>query len=136
MLRTFVRSLIAGASTLCLMQMLSAETVWAQSAPTLPTPSPLEASLLPLEPGTIAVGEIDIDAIAHQRVADSINAGFTDDQTTDKSADLNLAEIPIIGDLLDAEGNFDWGMNLPISVSLGDVMGDYGLVVSTDFAMD
>lgn len=84
----------------------------------------------------MAVGEIEMDAIAHQRVADSINAGFADDQTTDESADLNLAEIPIIGDLLDAEGNFDWGMDLPISVNLGDVMGDYGLVLSADFAMD
>ncbi len=84
----------------------------------------------------MAVGEIEMDAIAHQKVADSINAEFTDDPSADESANLNLADIPIIGDLLDAEGNFDWGMDLPISVNLGNVMGDYGLVFSADFAMD
>lgn len=127
--------LIAGASILCLVPTLSADSVWAQE-PNPPVSGPLEALLLPLEPGKMAVGEVEVDAIARQSVADRINAGFADDQTTGESADLDLAEIPIIGDLIDAEGNFDWGMDLPISVNLGDVMGDYGLVLSADSAMD
>ncbi|MGI8934553.1 MAG: hypothetical protein ACR2FS_10815 [Phormidesmis sp.] len=137
MLKTSACRLIAGATTLCVVQMLSANRVWAQtSAPDVPAPSQREALLLPLEPGTMAIGEMEMDAITHQRVADSINAEFTDDPSADESANLNLADIPIIGDLLDAEGNFDWGMDLPISVNLGNVMGDYGLVFSADFAMD
>lgn len=136
MLTMPVCRLIAGASILCLMPMLSADSVWAQSEPNPSVPGSLEALLLPLEPGTMSIGEVEIDAIARQSVADHINAGFADDQTTDESADLDLADIPIIGDLVDAEGNFDWGMDLPISVNLGDLMGDYGLVLSADFAMD
>lgn len=137
MLKTSVCSLIAGASTFCAIQLLGAGPVWAQTpVSTVLEPDLSVTSLLPLEAGTVAVGEVGVDAIAHQRIADSINAQFAGDQTSAaESTDLTLSEIPIIGEFLDEEGNFDWGMDLPISVNLGDVMGDYGLIVGADFAM-
>ncbi len=138
MLKTSVGSLIAGASTLCVLQLLGAGPVWAQTlVPTVLEPELSVTSLLPLEPETVAVGEVEIDVAVHRRIADNINARFVDDQTSAaESADLTLSEIPIIGEFLDEDGNFDWGMDLPLSVNLGDVMGDYGLIVGADFAMN
>lgn len=47
---------------------------------------------------------------------------------------LSFDQIPLINELLDDEGNLDMGIELPFSVSVTDVMGSYGVVLSADFS--
>ncbi|MGC1310354.1 MAG: hypothetical protein WA885_24250 [Phormidesmis sp.] len=128
MLKTFVHHLIFGMSAFCCTQTLAAvhsPTAQAQARPT--------ASLLPLQPRTFEIEE----GISFEAVSEGINTDMADSQFLKTSQPgLALDSLPLIGDLLDEEGNFDWGMNLPMTVNLGDVMGETGLVLGTDFSVE
>ncbi|MEM9088835.1 MAG: hypothetical protein AAGC93_08840 [Cyanobacteria bacterium P01_F01_bin.53] len=138
MIKTLTRRLLIGASTLCPFSALFvAGSAFAQTAPAA-SPAHKQAShqtgddLLPLDAASF---EVESDAREMEDVSDRINTQFSDDQAMpDEPEGLNVKSLPIIGELVDEEGNFDWGVELPFSVDIGDVEGSTGVVLSTDFA--
>ncbi len=107
--------MIAGAFTLCFMGLLS------NSAPAhAQTPKPLKALASPPH---------ELAAIAH-----SINAQIAAERGVDSEpVGVVLTSLPIVGDLLNEDGSFDMGMDLPLVVNVGDVMGQTGMVLSITF---
>ena len=92
-----------------------------------------KADLLPLTSRHMAVtrervGLIQVSNTLNERIEQSRHAG--------REGGIQLDSIPIVGDLLDDAGNLDIGINLPFDVSIDDVMGETGLVLSTDFTVD
>ena len=136
MLKQFVYRMIAGVSTFCLVHAAST-VVYAQendAQVSSAESNQLVDFLLPLDARTI---EIESQPEESATVAHRINVGFAIARTSPtEPAGLALDSLPIIGDLIDAEGNFDWGIDLPVSFNLGNVEGETGLVLSTDFVMD
>ena len=132
MLKTLVRPLTVGASTFLIFQLVgSAHTAIAQ------TPSPLNPSLWPLEARTF---ELQSNTPELDAVSNAINHQMADESSAEaESKSLNLEDLPIIGDFVDdfvdEEGNFDWGVDLPMDVSVGDVVGETGVILSTDFTV-
>ncbi len=127
--------MIAGVSAFCLVQSVSAiacaQKITPQIKPSGPDPS--VGSLLPLEARTV---EIESQSDSLESTAQTINAGFAIAHSSQsQSVGLALDSLPLIGDLINAKG-FDWGMDLPLSFNVGSVMGETGLILSTDFTMD
>ena len=117
---------------------LSAGAVQAQSLPEdmVSEPSPSEGTslvLLPLEPVTMTVTHDAgrLDAVAQDMNTQMVAARSQPEEPTG----FSLEQLPIVGDLVDEEGNFDWGMDLPVSVNVGDVLGSYGVTVDMDFSL-
>ena len=132
MLKQFVYRMIAGVSTFCLVHAAST-VVYAQendAQVSSAESNQLVDFLLPLDARTI---EIESQPEGLDTVAHRINVGFAIAHTPPTEPAYSL---PIIGDLIDAEGNFDWGIDLPVSFNFGNVEGETGLVLSTDFALD
>ena len=89
--------------------------------------------LLPLEPMSMAV---TADAPQLDVIADSMNTQMADARSQpEEPTGFSLEQLPIVGDLVDEKGNFDWGMDLPVSVNVGDVLGSYGVTVDMDFSL-
>lgn len=130
MMKTLARRLIVGAFTLCSIQVLF--TAGAAIAQPLPQSHSDSDALFPLEMRSFA---IESEALTLDMAGDRINTQFAKERAiAQETAGLDIEELPIIGELLDEEGNFDWGMDLPFSVEIGDVMGETGLVLSTDLS--
>ena len=138
MIKTLIRRLIIGASTLCAFQVfVVAGSALAQTALTdgqatsQASSHQTRADLLPLETMSF---EVESEAMEMEDVSDRINTQFSDEHTEpDEPEGFNVKSLPIIGELVDEEGNFDWGVELPFSVDIGDVEGSTGVVLSTDF---
>ncbi|MEO0645002.1 MAG: hypothetical protein AAFZ17_02410 [Cyanobacteria bacterium J06650_10] len=119
---------IAGACTVAVA--LNAKATRAQTVFEVSTESSL--TLLPL---TAARVETTHHALPLDEVNTQINEqiAIAREQPTEAEG-LSFDQIPLINELLDEEGNFDMGIELPFSVSVTDVMGSYGMVLSADFA--
>ncbi len=89
-------------------------------------------ALLPLQPMgmTATFSTVQLDAAARD-----INTQMVARSQLQASVGFSLDQLPIVGELVDEKGNFDWGMELPISVNVGDVLGSYGVTVGTDFSL-
>ncbi len=136
MLRKFIYRMVAGASAFCLVHSISAAAFAQVSVPQVKTLGPDQSmnALLFLEARTV---EVENPSNELDDVAQSMNAGFAIAQSPQtQPADFALSSLPIIGELLNAEGNIDFGMELPVSFNVGSVMGETGLILSTDFTMD
>lgn len=102
------------------------------------------ALLLPLEARfSLRTLSTEAQPMSLDKAADT----FNQQMVTDRAIAANpmgqfLQSLPLISDLVDETGNldlgtdFDMGTNLPISVDLGNVMGNTGLVFSTDFKLN
>jgi hypothetical protein len=102
------------------------------------------ASLLPLEARfSVRTLSAEEQPISLDQAADS----FNQQMMTDRAIAANpmgqfLKSLPLVSDFVDETGSldigtdFDMGANLPISVDLGNVMGNTGLVFSTDFKLN
>lgn len=67
-------------------------------------------------------------------VIQGIDAEFASAQNpTDGADELALDSIPVVGALLNEEGKFDWGMDIPVTFDFGDLIGEPVLIVGTDF---
>lgn len=91
------------------------------------------SDLLPLTARRI---ESPSESIALDQVSESLNVQIENSRDTDTNQGFQLGSLPIIGDLLDEAGNLDMGIDLPFDMTIGDVMGETGLVFSTDFTVD
>lgn len=89
--------------------------------------------LLPLFPRYVEAPE---PALSLDTIAADINGQLFHHRPLATAPGLDIESLPIIGELIDEAGNFDWGMSLPISIDLGNVMGQTGLIFSADFATD
>ena len=129
MIKTLARCLMVGASTFCAVQgLFTAGTAIAQ--PPTQRHNRNSDHLFPLETRSFV---IESQALALDAVGDRINTQVSDERSAaSETTGLDINELPIIGDLVDEDGNFDWGMDLPVSVEIGTVMGETGLVISTD----
>jgi hypothetical protein len=102
------------------------------------------ASLLPLEARfSLRTLSTEAQPMSLDKAADTFNQNMV----TDRAIAANpmgqfLQSLPLISDFVDETGHldlgtdFDMGSNLPISVDLGNVMGNTGLVFSTDFKLN
>ncbi len=87
---------------------------------------------LPLNTTSITDGHDDAQLEA---IALNINTQIASERAQlEVPEGMSLDQVPVVGDLLDEEGNFDWGVELPVSFGVADVMGSYGVVLSTDFS--
>ncbi|MEL7329327.1 MAG: hypothetical protein AAGJ69_05735 [Cyanobacteria bacterium J06559_1] len=115
--------------------LLSAGASWGQ---TMPEQEPTQSlALLPLRPMQV---EASFQAVQLEAIAQNMNAQMADARShASQPEGLTLADIPLIGDVIDdvvdEEGNFESGMNLPVDFGVGNVMGSYGVTVSIDWAM-
>ena len=75
-------------------------------------------------------------SVGLDQVSDTLNDQIESDQQANTKDSLPLDSLPIIGELMDESGNFDIGIDLPFDVSINDVMGETGLIFSTDFTVD
>lgn len=106
--------------------LATASAAYAQTTPSQ------SLTLLPLNTASVVDEPYDVQLEA---IALNINEQIANAHTQqDAPKGMSLDKVPVIGDLLDEEGNFDWGIELPFSVGVTDVMGSYGVVVSTDFS--
>lgn len=104
------------------------QLAWANSTPNA------ASSLLPLEDGKMSAHRTGTGL---NEAAESINAAFIDAQNPGtKSDELDLLGVPIIGEMLNENGKFDWGMDIPVSFDFGDLIGNPVLIVGTDFPTD
>ena len=135
MLKVSIRRLLLGASVVCGMSMvLNAGAIQAEVLPNGALPVGDDSLiLLPLEPMSMAV---TADAPQLDVIADSMNTQMADARSQpEEPTGFSLEQLPIVGDLVDEKGNFDWGMDLPVSVNVGDVLGAYGVTVDMDFSL-
>ena len=92
------------------------------------------SSLLPLEDGKMSAHRTGTGL---SEAAESINSDFADSQNSGaKSNELDLAGVPIVGEMLSEDGKFDWGMDIPVSFDFGNLIGNPVLIVGTDFPTD
>ena len=99
-----------------------------------PTTANAASSLLPLENGEMSAHRTDTRL---SEAAENINTAFLDSQNLGvKSDELDLAGVPIVGEMLDENGKFDWGMDIPVSFDFGNLIGNPVLIVGTDFPTD
>ncbi len=98
-------------------------------------PIPNTASLLlPLEDGKMPSHRTGTEL---SEAAENINTAFIDAQNPGAKPDeLDLAGVPIVGEMLDENGKFDWGMDIPVSFDFGNLIGNPVLIVGTDFPTD
>jgi len=89
--------------------------------------------LLPLSARTIESPGVNVGL---DQVSAALNLQIERDLQTDTETGLKLNSLPIIGELVDEAGNLDMGIRLPFDMTIGDVMGETGLVFSADFTVD
>ncbi len=91
-------------------------------------------SLLPLEDGKMPDHRPPTEL---SEAAESINSEFASAKNPGaKSDELDLTGVPIVGEMLDENGKFDWGMDIPVSFDFGNLIGNPVLIVGTDFPTD
>ncbi|NJM98572.1 MAG: hypothetical protein HC800_16705 [Phormidesmis sp. RL_2_1] len=111
---------IVGASTFCFIQSLSS-AVSAQS----------QTALLPLQPRTV---KVDPQFTRLDTAERNINTKIEVERNTPiEPIGIDFDSLPIVGEFLDREGNFDMGFDLPVDISVADVMGETGVVLGIRF---
>lgn len=120
--------------SLGLLALLALSTVVCSAKPAIALPNPDSASsLLPLEEGRPAHPE----AVELSATEEHINADFSESQNPEaNSNELDIDKVPIVGDLLDENGKFNWGMDMPVTFDFGSLVGNPVLIVGTDFTVD
>ncbi len=127
--KTFFNRLILSictVGTVCLCD--GGEAAFAQSL------SASVVSLLPSESSQFDAqrSEVGLSAIAENINTDvAINRQLAEESA--KAGTLDFADLPLIGGLLENEGKVSVGSNLPLSFSVGSMMGSYGVVMNADF---
>lgn len=92
------------------------------------------SSLLPLEDGKMSIHHTGTGL---NEAAENINTAFITAQNLGaKSDELDLAGVPVVGEMLDENGKLDWGMDIPFSFDFGNFIGDPMLIIGTDFPTD
>lgn len=86
--------------------------------------------LLPLEVGKLPTHQLNMEL---SLAADNINKEFAASQNSEPEPDVLL---PVVGELLNEKGKFDWGMDIPVTFDFGDLVGNPVLIVGTDFSTD
>ncbi|MEM8503701.1 MAG: hypothetical protein AAF716_11185 [Cyanobacteria bacterium P01_D01_bin.1] len=76
--------------------------------------------------------EVGLSAIA-QDINTNVEVNRQLAEEAAKAGTLSLEDIPFISDLIANEGKVGIGGGIPMSFSVGSVMGSYGVVVHTDF---
>ena len=114
-----------------LSALLSASAGYAQTVPDQ------SLALLPLRSMQI---ESSAQTVQLEAIAQNMNTRMTDARSHSSQPEgLTLADIPLIGDVIDnvvdEDGNFESGMDLPVDFGVGDVMGSYGVTMSVDWAL-
>lgn len=89
--------------------------------------------LLPLSTEQMSIPDSRIELA---QVSDTLNARMRRDRTSESAEGFRLDSLPIVGDLLDESGNLNMGINLPFDINIDSVMGETGLVFSTDFKVN
>lgn len=126
-----IRRLVLGASILCITQAgLSFKVARAQPLPS----ESISFSLLPLETRYLedasATTPLDI-------VAETVNTQFAEAQAAaEVQAEvgiLQFEDIPLLGDMITETGELNMSLNLPVSISVGSVLGSYGIVIHQEF---
>ena len=118
------------------LSLLSLATIFCTNSQTYAAPIPDSASsLMPLEEGRPSNYSPSAELGAAE---ESINAEFANAQNPEAKADESgLVEMPFVSDLVDGlmneNGKFDWGMDIPISFDFGNLLGEPVLIVGTDF---
>ena len=132
LVRRSVDSLRAGVSVVCL-GLLSLSVVCGLGERAIAAPVIEETILIWPE----AEDETGQRNVGLDEISQGINAEFKGIQNpTAKPDELALESIPVVGALLDEEGKFDWGMDLPVTFDFGDLIGEPVLIVGTDFPID
>ena len=76
--------------------------------------------------------EVGLSAIAENINTEvEVNRQLAEDAA--KAGTLDFADLPLIGTLIENEGKVSVGGGLPLSFSVGSVMGSYGVVMNADF---
>lgn len=76
------------------------------------------------------------EGIVFTQVESQINNRTTKSLAQEDSIGLNLEDVPLIGDLLDDEGNLDFGRNFPLSVDFYDIEGGMSFSLGREFSVD
>lgn len=122
-----------GVSLLCALGLLmGAAPAQAQLAEDTGLTQSTTDKLMPL---TARQMGLPSEPVGLEQVSDTFNAQMESDRQ-DKAEGLQLDTLPIIGDLVDESGHLNMGVDLPFEMSISDVMGETGLVLSTDFTVD
>lgn len=129
MLNMLTRALTAGTALICAAHVFTCQDIVRAEPANL---------LLPLQARTV---ESAAQIILLDQVADTMNTQIAADQAIlNAPTGLSLESIPIVKELIDETGKFDTSVNvgsdLPISVGLGDLMGNGVLMLGTDFAVE
>ncbi|MEL6260053.1 MAG: hypothetical protein AAFS06_04585 [Cyanobacteria bacterium J06631_12] len=109
---------------LCLMQALFGTSA-AQASPA--------ALIGELEARTV---ENPSQGIAFTQVESIINTRMTKALDQEDSVGWDLNDVPLIGGLLDDEGNIDFGRNFPLSVDFYDIEGGMSFSLGREFSVD
>lgn len=93
-----------------------------------------EVSLSPAESSQFEAqhSEIGLNVIA-QDINTGVEVRRQQAAEAAKVGVLDFADIPLIGPLLENEGKLSAGNNSPMSFSVGNVLGSYGVVMNADF---
>lgn len=91
------------------------------------------SELLPLTARTVGIPS---EPMSLEQISDAFNMQMESNRYAEMNRGGQLDSLPIIGDLLDESGNLDVGIDLPFDMSISDVMGETGLVFSTDFTVN
>ena len=113
------------------LSLLSISSIFYTNEQTYAAPEPDSAgALLPLEVGQLSARQPSAELGV---AAENINAAFAKSQSPESEPEVLL---PIVGELLNEKGKFDWGMDIPVTFDFGDLAGNSVLVVGTDFKVD
>ena len=128
--------LMISMAALCTFEAFVSAIPATASAPdniTVPDDITMTDELLPLSARAM---DAPRQSVGLDQVSDTLNDQIESDQQANTKDSLPLDSLPIIGELMDESGNFDIGIDLPFDVSINDVMGETGLIFSTDFTVD
>lgn len=105
--------------------LLGASAAQAQSSPS--------ALIGELEARTV---ENPSEGIVFTQVESQINNRTTKSLAQEDSVGFDLEDVPLIGDLLDDEGNLDFGRNFPLSVDFYDIEGGMSFSLGREFSVN
>ena len=114
-------------SARAVLGLLSLAALFCAGSRTYAAPIPERASsLLPLEEGKPSTYSPAAELSA---AAESINAEFSNAQDPETEAEESgLSEMPFVSELVDGlmdeNGKFDWGIDIPISFDFGNLIGE------------
>ena len=97
------------------------------------SPSPAD-SIGPLDARTV---ERTDTGMSYEDAADSINRQVAQvQQAQSEPSGLDLRELPLIGELLDEDGNVGFVNDIPLSVDFNDMEGGTSVVLEEQFTVE